>query len=100
MIKHIVCWTLKAELPEPKEIVLKKICNMLKELSSKIEGIHSLETGINIDTSTEAYDVSLCMEFKSQEELKNYQQHPEHQKVIQYLRTVRDKRVVVDYEIK
>jgi hypothetical protein len=98
MIKHIVCWTLKAELPEPKKIVQKKICNMLNELSSKIEGVHSLETGINIDTSKDAYDVVLYMEFKSQEELKNYQEHPEHQKVIQYLKTVRDKRVVVDYE--
>jgi hypothetical protein len=100
MIKHIVCWTIKefAEGCSKKEN-LQKVKLSLENLKDKIPEIISLEVGENFDPSEDAYDVSLIIEFKNKEDLKIYQEHPEHIKVIQFLRKVRDKRILVDYEM-
>jgi antibiotic biosynthesis monooxygenase (ABM) superfamily enzyme len=100
MIKHIVCWTLKefAEGCSKKEN-LQKVKLALENLKNKIPGILSLEVGENFDSAADAFDVSLIIEFRNKEDLKVYQEHPDHLNVIQFLRKVRDKRIVVDYEV-
>ena len=100
MIKHIVCWTLKenAEGCNKKEN-LQKVKLALENLKDKISGILFLEVGENFDPSADAFDISLIIEFKNKESLKIYQEHPEHLNVIRFLRKVRNKRIVVDYEI-
>ena len=99
MIKHIVCWTLKEHAEGcSKEENLKKVKVLLEALKEKIPCILSLEIGINIESSPEAYDIAMYAEFDNKKELYIYQNHTEHQKVIQFLRKVRDKRAVVDYD--
>jgi len=100
MIKHIVCWTIKefAEGCSKKEN-LQKLKLALENLKDKIPGILSLEVGENFDPSEDAYDFSLIIEFNNKADLKVYQEHPEHLNVIQFLRKIRDKRIVVDYEV-
>lgn len=99
MIKHVVMWKL-SELAEnnfkSKNAILIK--EMLLELPSKINFIKKLEVGINIDKSEAAYDLVLITEFDNTEDLNNYQQHPEHIKVSQFVQKVRSARCVVDYE--
>ncbi len=55
------------------------------------------EVGINHNTTPEAYDLALYSKFLSQTDLDAYQTHPEHQKVVAFMKKVRDKRAVVDY---
>ena len=100
MIKHIVCWTLKenAEGCIKAENILK-VKSALELLKEKIPEIKFMEVGVNFDTSPDAFDISLYVEFENKDDLKIYQNHPGHIKVIDFLRKVRDKRTVVDYEI-
>jgi hypothetical protein len=100
MIKHIVCWTFKenAEGCRKKENI-EKIKTLLEDLKEKIPVIQSLEIGINFDKSPDAYDLALYAEFKSKEDLNTYQKHPEHLAIVQFLKKVRDKKIVVDYEV-
>ena len=65
----------------------------------KIGEINALEVGINYLDSSAAYDICLYSEFKDQNDLKIYQEHPEHLKVKDYIVSVVTDRAVVDYNI-
>ena len=56
------------------------------------------EVGVNFNPSEAAYDVSLYSVFESKETLQAYVVHPEHQKVVQFIGSIAENRVVVDYE--
>ena len=100
MIKHIVCWTLKENAEGCSKVEnIVKVKSALESLKEKIPEIKFMEVGLNFDTSLDAFDISLYIEFENKDDLKIYQNHPEHLKVIDFLRKVRDKRAVVDYEI-
>jgi hypothetical protein len=100
MIKHIVLWAFKEQADGcAKAENIKKAKTALELLKEKIQEIQYMEIGENFDTSLDSFDLALYAEFKNRESLKVYQSHPEHLKVIDYLRKVRDKRTVVDYEI-
>jgi len=100
MIKHIVMWTFK-EVAENND----KITNIelakekLLSLEDTVEVIKFIEIGININNSEAAYDLVLLSEFENQHDLEVYQNHTDHKKVAEFIGKVRDKRVVVDYEI-
>jgi hypothetical protein len=99
MVKHIVLWTFKetAEGRSKQEnIILAK--QKLEAMTGKIPGLTHLEIGINYNKREGSWDLALYAELESKEALEGYQTHPEHLRVIEYLRTVRDQRAVVDYE--
>ena len=98
MIKHIVMWKLKNEGgSEIKRLNSQKLIMELEYLRKKIVQIKALKTGINIYPENE-YDVMLEMEFDSMEDLIIYQKHPEHQKVVEYLKAIRETKASIDYE--
>jgi hypothetical protein len=97
MIKHIVCWTFRGDAGE-KRVNLQKARDVLEALNGRIPGMGRMEVGTNRNTTPDAYDLALYSEFESWEALELYQTHPEHQKAVEFLRRVREKRVVVDYE--
>ena len=100
MIKHIVCWTMKENADGcSKKENMAKVKAALEALKGKIAVVRSLEIGLNFDHTPDAFDISLYAEFNSKDDLKVYQDHPEHLAVVELLRKVRDKKVVVDYEI-
>lgn len=101
MIKHIVMWKLKDFAEEnSKDINAKKIKEGLESLKGKIEGLQDIEVGININKGDQAYDVVLYSEFKTEDDLGVYQNHPEHLKIAAgFIRKVYKKRVVVDYQV-
>jgi hypothetical protein len=72
---------------------------MLTALRGKIETVRFLEIGQNINETDGAYDLALYSEFEDRKGLEIYQKHPEHLKVVEFLRKIRDQRVVVDYEV-
>ena len=98
MIKHIVMWRLKdfAEGANKKENALK-IKSSLEGLKSKIKEIRFIEVGISISDAADFYDVVLITEFKDLRDLENYQKHPEHIKVGEFIAKIRLERKVVDY---
>jgi len=99
MIKHIVMWKLKEEAAGlNREQIAAKIKTDLEALNDLIPAIYHLEVGINVIPSDAAFDVSLYSEFSTWEDLKVYMAHPEHQKVVAFVREVVTARHVVDYE--
>ena len=76
----------------------EEIKRRLSALPAIIPEIRALEIGININPSENACDAVLISEFDTLETLKIYREHPEHKKVSQFVKTVRDDRSVVDFE--
>jgi hypothetical protein len=100
MIRHIVMFKIKADRPESvKKENLKKLKKMIDDLKERIPEIYRLETGMNISTRPIAYDLVLVSDFKTSEDLDAYIAHPDHQKLVDYLNTIRESVAVVDYII-
>ena len=100
MIKHIVMFKLK-DFAEgaSKSKNAKKVKDYLKSLKGKIPEIKSMEVGINCVESDSAYDVVLNSEFENKESVEEYQRHPEHLRVAELIKKIRDNIAVVDYEV-
>ncbi|MFW5961467.1 MAG: Dabb family protein [bacterium] len=101
MIKHVVMWEFKDYAEgndKEKNIALAK--EKIMELKDLVDVIHFIEVGINLNKSDDqAYDLVLISEFETLADLDEYQNHPDHQKVKDFVKKIVDKRVVVDYEI-
>lgn len=99
MIKHIVLWNFRPQAEgRNKEENVELAREKLLGLKNSIAEVKSIEVGININTGQDAYDLALYSEFENEKDLDTYQKHPEHLKAVDFLRKVRDKRVVVDYQ--
>ena len=99
MIKHVVMWEFKdfAEGNE-KEKNIELAAEKLLSLKDLVEEIKFLEVGKNINQSEAAYELVLITEFESSADLDQYQIHPEHEKVKDFIGKTAAKRVLVDYE--
>ena len=98
MIKHIVLWSFRPQAEghskqENIELARKKLLG----LKDSIKEVRALEIGVNINTGQDAFDLALYSEFEKEKDLDAYQKHPEHLKAVDFLRKVRDRRVVADY---
>ena len=100
MIKHIVLFRFKdfAEGADKAENI-RSLKSRLEALEDIIDEIKFFVVGINFGNSDAAYDLALCSEFESKEDLYSYQKHPEHIKVADYVKKVCENRVVTDYAI-
>lgn len=96
MIMHIVMWKLKEENKKENMDTLKQ---MLLALPPIITEIKHMEVGKEVNLGEGNYDIVLVSEFKTMEDLQKYKEHPEHQKVSEFCRAVRDERICVDYQI-
>lgn len=93
MITHVVCWQLHE--PEKNAPLLKE---KLEALTANIPEIRSLEVGINApEADPENYDVVLISTFETMDDLASYAGHPEHVKVVEFLRSIKINRVAIDY---
>ena len=96
MVKHIVMWNIKEGLN--KEEVAAKLKAELEVLVNKIDCLITLDLGSHFKKGDSGRDVVLYSEFESKEDLAAYLIHPEHVKVVDYVRSVVCDRVDVDYE--
>jgi len=100
MIKHIVFWRFyeKADGRSKAEnlLIAKK---MIEDMQGKIPGLLKVEAGINFSSSPRSCDLALYSEIATTDDLEIYRDHPEHQKVKDFLSLVRDDVWAVDYEI-
>ncbi len=86
---------LKSHVDAP--LVSNKIKLIIEDLELTIDSLLKIEVGINISTKASAYDVVLTADFEDVEGLNIYRVHPEHVKVLDYLKEVMEKAAVVDY---
>lgn len=91
MIKHIVLWRLHDRANAPA------IKSKLEALPAVMPCIRTLEVGINLATGDAMADAALYSEFDSLADLDTYMTHPEHQKVVAFIRPLASERRVVDY---
>lgn len=99
MVKHIVMWKLKesAENVSRQDNALK-MKQMLEDLRGKIPGLLKIEVGIDFSATEASGDVVLYSEFPDRAALDFYQNHPEHQKCVAFVKNVVTERRLVDYQ--
>ncbi len=94
MVVHIVMFAFKEE---NKAANIEKTKAMLEALVEKIDGLKSMEVGINFTDSERAMDLSLYSTFDSKEDLATYATHPAHLEVVSFIKEVTTASKVVDY---
>jgi hypothetical protein len=100
VIKHIVMWTLKEEAEGNVAAEnAAKIKTMLEALGGRIEGLRSIEVSFNIVASDPECHIILCSVHDDVDALNGYQNHPEHQACLPFVKAVAASRKAVDYEI-
>lgn len=100
MIKHIVIWKLKEQSGESgNSVQAKKLKAEIEALAGEIPEIRHIEVGLNMSGSDQSGDVALYSEFDSLTDLDIYQNHPAHQKVVEFVREIAMDRRVADYEV-
>jgi hypothetical protein len=89
-----VLFKLKDRSPES----IERTVQVLRNMEGKIEQLLSIEVGTDVVHSERSYDIALTTKFASLEDMKAYQVHPVHQKVIEHIASVRESQASVDYE--
>jgi hypothetical protein len=100
MLKHIVSWKVKDEVNgKRKPEILQLFKQNLEALKTQIPVLLSLEVGINSPQApANNWDIILIAEFNSFANLDVYQKHPDHLKVVEFVKTVAEARACIDFE--
>lgn len=99
MIYHLVFWNLKPEAAGATAAEnAAKMQELLQKLPAVIPQIQDLAVGVDFNRSNAAWDIALHSTFASAADLDAYQNHPEHLKVGEFIRSVVAERAVVDFE--
>ena len=94
MVKHIVMWRMKPEVTEEQIAEMKA---QLEGLKGKIAELIDIEVGIDFQRKEASSDVSLFSVFNDEAGLNAYAIHPEHLKVVDFVKPLVAERRVVDY---
>ena len=94
MIVHIVLFQFKEENKKANIIQAKQL---LENLMGAVPSLRSIDVGVNFSTEERAMDLSIITAFESKEDLNAYAEHPEHLKVVDFIKTVVAYSKVVDY---
>ncbi|MFZ5649108.1 MAG: Dabb family protein [Bacillota bacterium] len=94
MITHIVLF----KLADPSPSNIEKTKQVLEDMEGKIPQLRYIEVGIDVVRSQRSYDLALITRFDSLEDLRAYQVHPVHVKVLEHINSVRENVVAVDFQ--
>ncbi|MFT7823662.1 MAG: Dabb family protein [Sulfurimonas sp.] len=95
MIVHIVMFKFKEENKQANMIQAKQ---MLENLLGAVPSLRSMDVGMNFAQEDRAMDLSIITSFASKEDLNAYAIHPEHLKVVAFIKSAAEYSKVVDYE--
>jgi len=99
MIKHIIMWKLNdSAYGKSKSENAIELKERLLAMKDKVSGLIHIEVGFDLSNEKDSCDVILYSEFESLKALKEYQIHPDHEAIKNWLTEVRYERRVVDYE--
>ena len=94
MFVHIVMFKFKEENKKANLIQAKQ---MLENLMGSVPSLRSIDVGFNEIEAERNMDLSLIAVFESKEGLDLYDMHPEHQKVVTFIKTVVEYTKATDY---
>lgn len=94
MVVHIVMFQFKEENKKANLIQTKQ---MLENLMGAVPTLRSIDVGLNFSEEERAMDLSIITTFESKAGLDAYVTHPEHLKVVAFIKTVVEYSKVVDY---
>ncbi|MCF8304235.1 MAG: Dabb family protein [Bacteroidales bacterium] len=98
MLKHIVMFKMKADEGEQaRKQNVEELKRRLDALPGKIEDIRGYEVGINENDNRASYDAVLISVFEGEDELNRYRKHPEHIKVLDFIKQTVESTAAVDY---
>ncbi|MEN7972976.1 MAG: Dabb family protein, partial [Verrucomicrobiota bacterium] len=92
MIKHIVMWKFKDEVAEADKLEMKR---QLEALKGVVPTLVDIEVGMDFSNKEASQDMVLYSEFQSMEDLQAYAGHPEHLKVVEFVKPLVCERAVV-----
>ena len=95
MLVHIVMFKFKEENKKANIIQAKQ---MLENLMGAVPSLRSMDVGVNFVEADRAMDLSIIAVFESKEGLDAYDVHPEHQKVVTFIKSVVEYSKASDYE--
>ncbi len=96
MIKHVVMWTFKDAVAEADKLEMKR---RLEALKATVPTLGEIEVGLDVLNKEASMDMVLNSTFQSLEDLAAYAIHPEHLKVVDFVKPLVCGRAVVDYEL-
>lgn len=96
MIKHVVMWKFKEGAAEADKLEMKR---RLEALKGVVPTLVDIEVGLDLSDMEASMDMALYSEFKTIEDLAAYASHPEHLKVVEFVKPLVCERAVVDYGI-
>ncbi len=96
MIKHIVMWKFKSDVSDEDKLEMKR---QLEALRGVVPSLLKIEAGLDLSKKEASMDMSLYTEFQTMGDLAAYANHPEHLKVVGFVKLLVSDRAVVDYEI-
>ena len=76
---------------------IKLVKSALEKLPELISQVQNYEVGVNVSDKEAAFDLILLSEFKNNGDLHIYSEHPEHIRVVQFIRTLSTDVHVVDF---
>ncbi len=95
MVVHIVTFKFKEENKQANIIQARQ---MLENLMGAIPTLKSMDVGLNFSQEERAMDMSIITVFESKTGLEAYAVHPEHLKVVEFIKSVVEYSKVVDYQ--
>ena len=99
MVKHIVLFKLKDEVPETdKLVVMNKFKEAIEALPAKISVIRKIEVGLNMNPG-ESWHIALYSDFDNLADVNFYATPPDHVAAGKIIAEAKDCRSCVDYEI-
>lgn len=100
MVKHVIIWTLKAELSSEEKIIIKQNAKAnLEALVGKIDGLLELKIQTEL-LPTSTGEMMLDSTFADFDALKSYATHPLHQDAAnRFVRPFIASRSCMDFEV-
>lgn len=98
MIQHIVFWNFKGDLTDSdRRSAGLRMKKELESLKDKVSGAAKVEVAIN-PLSSSTVDIALNSLFETADALNQYQIHPDHLKIKEFIHTVIKERYCLDYD--
>lgn len=97
-VRHIVAWSLAAEDAATRAEHAAELVRRLRALVGVVPAIRSLSTGVDVGIAGNA-DVALIVDVDDLDALEAYQQHPAHQELVGFVRSIVRGRTAVDFEL-
>ncbi len=95
MVMHIVMFKFLEGTPE---VLIAEAKEQVEQLIDLVPGLQNMKVGLNFSQEERAMDMVLISHFENREDLDFYAGHPEHQKVVSFIKTVAAYTKVVDFE--